>query len=81
MDLNRPSIVRVYHYVRGGKEHFEGGLGTGRFRTWAGHLRFFEGLELVEPSLLYVNDWRPDELTPTDSPVHTLQVGGIGRKS
>lgn len=58
----------------------EGGLGTGRFRTWAELRRFFEGLEMVEPGLVYANDWRPDELTPTDSPVHTLYAGGIGRK-
>lgn len=58
----------------------EGGLGTGRFRTWSEQWRFFEGLEMVEPGLVYANDWRPDEFTPTDSPVHTLYAGGIGRK-
>lgn len=58
----------------------EGGLGTGRFRTWAEHRRFFDGLEMVEPGLVYANDWRPDDLTPTDSPVHTLYAGGIGRQ-
>ncbi|MGH3568623.1 MAG: SAM-dependent methyltransferase [Pseudonocardia sp.] len=58
----------------------QGGLGTGRFRTWAEQRRFFEGLEMVEPGLVYANDWRPDEFTPDDSPVHTLYVGGIGRK-
>lgn len=58
----------------------EGGLGTGRFRTWAEQQRFFEGLELVEPGLTYANDWRPDEQTPTDSPTHTLYAAGVGRK-
>ena len=58
----------------------EGGLGTGRFRTWDEHRRFFEGLEMVEPGLEYANDWRPDDQTPTASPVHTLYAGGIGRK-
>jgi SAM-dependent methyltransferase len=58
----------------------EGGLGTGRFRTWDEQRRFFDGLEMVEPGLVYANDWRPDERTPAESPTHTLYAGGIGRK-
>ncbi|AEA25829.1 SAM-dependent methyltransferase [Pseudonocardia benzenivorans] len=58
----------------------QGGLGTGRFRTWDELRRFFDGLELVEPGLVYANDWHPDAATPTDSPVHTLCAGAIGRK-
>jgi O-methyltransferase involved in polyketide biosynthesis len=56
-----------------------GGLGTGRFRTWAEQREFFAGLEMVEPGLVYANDWKPDEDTLTDSPTHTLYAGGIGR--
>lgn len=59
----------------------EGGLGTGRFRTWSELQRFFTGLEMVEPGLVYANDWRPDDHTPVDSPVHTLYAAGIGRKA
>lgn len=58
----------------------EGGLGTGRFRTWPELRGYFDGLEMVEPGLVYANDWRPDDLTPADSPVHTLYAAGIGRK-
>lgn len=58
----------------------EGGLGTGRFRTWEEHRRFFEGLEMVEPGLVYANEWRPDDRTPTDSAVHTLYAVGLGKK-
>jgi SAM-dependent methyltransferase len=58
----------------------ERGLGTGRFRTWSEQRAFFEGLELVEPGLVYANDWRPDEITPTESPVHTLYAAGVARK-
>jgi SAM-dependent methyltransferase len=57
-----------------------GGLGSGRFRTWEELRGYFDGLELVEPGLVYANDWRPDESTPSRSPVHTLYAGGIGRK-
>lgn len=59
----------------------DGGLGTGRFRTWAELQPFFEGLEMVEPGLVYANEWRPDERTPAESPVHTLYAAGIGRRS
>jgi SAM-dependent methyltransferase len=58
----------------------EGGLGTGRFRTWAELRRFNEGLDLVEPGLVYANDWHPDEETPVDSAVHTLFAAAMGRK-
>ena len=56
-----------------------GGLGTGRFRGWQEQQRYFDGLEMVEPGLVYANDWHPDDDTPTDSPVHTMYAGGIGR--
>jgi SAM-dependent methyltransferase len=58
-----------------------GGVGSGRFRTWEELRRFFDGLEMVEPGLVYANDWRPDEYTAIDGPVHTLHAGGIGRRS
>jgi O-methyltransferase involved in polyketide biosynthesis len=58
----------------------EGGLGTGRFRTWDEQRRFFEGLEMVEPGLVYANDWKPDDLTPADSRVHTLYAAGVAQK-
>ncbi|MCO1659139.1 SAM-dependent methyltransferase [Pseudonocardia sp. S2-4] len=56
------------------------GLGTYRYRTWEELRRFFDGLELVEPGLVYGNAWRPDERTATDSPSHTLYAAGLGRK-
>jgi S-adenosyl methyltransferase len=58
-----------------------GGLGSGRFRTWDQLRDYFAGLELVEPGLIYANDWRPDDYTQTDSPVHTLHAVGIARKA
>jgi SAM-dependent methyltransferase len=58
----------------------EGGLGTGRFRTWSELRRFHEGLELVEPGLVYANDWHPDGHTPRDSSIHTLFAAAMGRK-
>jgi SAM-dependent methyltransferase len=66
-----PALERAFLY---------GGLGSGRFRTWDELRGYFDGLELVEPGLVYANDWRPDEHTRTGSPVHTLYAAGIGRK-
>jgi SAM-dependent methyltransferase len=62
------------------KAFLEGGLGTGRFRTWEELHRMFEGLEMLEPGLVYSNDWHPDRLTPTGSTVHTLLAAGLARK-
>lgn len=70
-DPRAPGIERAF---------LEGGLGTGRFRTRDEQLRYFDGLELVDPGFVYANDWRPDDDTPTDSPVHTLYAGGVARK-
>ena len=55
-------------------------VGTGRFRTWAEQREFFDGLEMVEPGLVYANDWRPDEDTDVNGAWTTFTAGGIGRK-
>jgi hypothetical protein len=40
--------------------------------------RFFDGLELVEPGLVFIEDWRPDRAYDDDYviPLH----GAVGRK-
>ncbi len=55
-------------------------LGSGWFRTWGEQRAYFEGLELVEPGLVYANDWRPDMHTELNSEWHTFFCAGIGRK-
>jgi S-adenosyl methyltransferase len=59
----------------------DGGLGTGRFRTWEEQRPFYTGLELIEPGLVYANDWRPDPRTAAHSPAHTLLAGAVGRRA
>jgi S-adenosyl methyltransferase len=49
------------------------------FRTQAEVLRFFDGLELVEPGLVPVPRWRPASDLEASSP--TVLWGGIGRKA
>jgi O-methyltransferase involved in polyketide biosynthesis len=57
-----------------------GGAGRFRFRKWAELRGYFTGLEMVEPGLVYADDWHPDELTKPDDSVHTLYAAGLGRK-
>jgi hypothetical protein len=84
--LSTGSYLLVSHFLdedprcRALERGFMDGLGSGRFRTWDENRRFFEGLEMVEPGLVYANTWRPDEDTPRDHPVEKLYVGGVGRK-
>ena len=46
-------------------------------RTRAEMERFFEGIELVEPGLVYVDHWRPDGPPPEYETRHPC---GVGRK-
>jgi len=48
------------------------------FRTRAQVARFFDGLELVEPGMVRVQQWRPDTEKEAKSPAALW--GGIGRK-
>jgi hypothetical protein len=49
------------------------------FRTQAEVLRFFDGLELVEPGVVPVPQWRPASDVEAASP--TVMWGGVARKS
>jgi SAM-dependent methyltransferase len=60
---------------------YRGGLGSGRFRTRAEIEAFLEGLELVEPGLVRLEEWWPDgpRLRPLDDSDH-LVLGAVARK-
>ena len=52
-------------------------------RSRAGVERFFAGLELVEPGLVWLPQWRPapdDAADFADHPAECLILGGVGRK-
>ena len=53
-----------------------------QFRTHAQIMDLFDGLELVEPGLVLVPDWRPDPGTPgvIHHPVLKLAAAGVARK-
>lgn len=58
-----------------------GGIGSGRFRSWDELGAYFDGLDVVEPGLVYANEWHPDATTPADSPVHTMYAAGLARRA
>jgi hypothetical protein len=51
-----------------------------QYRTHAEVSRFFDGLEPVEPGVVHLPEWRPDEPVDPDGPV-TGMWGGAGRKA
>jgi S-adenosyl methyltransferase len=56
-------------------------LGRGQLRTREEITRFFDGLEIVEPGIVYLPEWHPDE--PVAQPLDIsglLYIGGLGRK-
>ncbi|OLT23168.1 hypothetical protein BJF78_07385 [Pseudonocardia sp. CNS-139] len=59
-------------------------VGVGTFRPWEQHRKYFDGLDLVPPGLVYANDWRTDGTRPEHDPTlpdyTTYLTGGCGRK-
>ena len=83
------SYVFIHHLLDSGdaaiadvQAAFRAGLGRGQFRTWAQVTKMFSGLELVQPGLVLVPEWRPDAGTPSarDLPVLRLACAGVARK-
>jgi hypothetical protein len=75
LDAGDPAIADV-------QEAMQRSLGRGQFRTFEQIRELFDGLELVEPGLVLVPRWRPDEGTPSveDYPVLRLACAGVARK-
>ncbi|TMQ91046.1 hypothetical protein ETD83_32755 [Actinomadura soli] len=49
-------------------------------RSHAEILRFFDGWDVLDPGLVYVPQWRPDEGETVDDPERFLVLGGVGRR-
>jgi len=57
-------------------------LGTGRFRTYDEILGYFGDLELIEPGLVPLREWRPSQHLPVRKRIgHYSFVGGVARKN
>jgi hypothetical protein len=62
------------------QEQMRSGLGRAQFRTLDEVRVLFDGLELVEPGLVPVPDWRPQPPTIRDHPVLEMACAGVARK-
>jgi hypothetical protein len=62
------------------QEQMGAGLGRAQFRTMEEIRQLFGGLELVEPGLVLVPDWRPEPLAIRDHPVLEMACAGVARK-
>jgi O-methyltransferase involved in polyketide biosynthesis len=83
------SHVFLHHLVKAGtpgekaaEAAMRQGMGRGFFRTPEQVGSFLTGLDLVEPGLVRVPDWRPDgsEDSAEDHPVLRLAVAAVGRR-
>ncbi len=83
------SYVFIHHLLESGdpataeiQSVMQAGMDRGQFRTMAEIAGFFGDLELVEPGLVLVPDWRPDPETPqvSDHPVLGMACAGVARK-
>jgi hypothetical protein len=59
------------------------GLGRSQFRTLEQVRELFGGLELIEPGLVPVPDWRPDEtgISASHHPVLSMACAGVAHKT
>jgi SAM-dependent methyltransferase len=75
-DEGRADVTRAMDKVYKSSVSASGGA-----RSRADILRFFDGLDLVDPGLVYVQQWRPGELTdlPSD-PAQRWGLVGVARK-
>jgi S-adenosyl methyltransferase len=55
-------------------------VGTAHARDWRTNMAYFEGLELVDPGVVYLHEWRPHEVATKPRGLDKIFVGGIGRK-
>jgi hypothetical protein len=55
-------------------------VGSGYMRTWDQLRAYYEGLEMVEPGLVYANEWRPTDPNRAEGPWATVLVAGLGKK-
>ncbi len=65
------------------QDQMRAGLGRAQFRTMAQIRKLFDGLELVDPGVVPVSDWRPGAANPGPSghPVLQMAAAGVARKA
>jgi S-adenosyl methyltransferase len=66
-------VVAIYREVSGRAD-------TQGPRPYDDVLRFFDGFELVDPGLVYVRQWRPENPLSAQLAKRIWKMGGVGRK-
>ncbi|MGW5157102.1 SAM-dependent methyltransferase [Nonomuraea wenchangensis] len=76
-----PELPEVSRQAYSAEKVFNETMGTGRWRTRAEILAYFDGLDLLEPGLVPLPEWRPgeDDHAMPGITYHTF-VGGVARK-
>jgi SAM-dependent methyltransferase len=67
-------------HVAEGMEHYAQTTADFQPRSHAEVLRFFDGLELIEPGLVYVSRWQPDDPRDAQHAERIAAYGGAGHK-
>ena len=80
------SFLQLTHFCdespasRANAEVLRRSLGRGQVRSRAEITRFFDGLDLVEPGIVYLPAWQPDTRPAEAEPGSTLILCGVARK-
>jgi hypothetical protein len=74
-----PGIVQSVRANRAFRQYNQRARETQRHRTHAEVARFFDGLELLEPGVVVVPQWRPQSRAEAEA--HSGMWGGVGRRA
>jgi hypothetical protein len=77
----RPEITQRLTSLYQDEKAITGARRARNTRTKAKIESFFDGLELVDPGVVYLPTWRPEPGIPVANPESVWLVGGIGRKN
>jgi SAM-dependent methyltransferase len=67
-------------HVAGAMEHYARTTADFQPRSHAAILRFFDGLDLIDPGLVHLPAWRPDDPRDAEHAERIAAYGGAGRK-
>jgi hypothetical protein len=84
--LSSGSYLQLTHFCdespesRANAEVLKRSLGRGQVRSREEITRFFDGLDLIPPGVVFLPWWQPDTLPNESEPGSTLMLCGVGRK-
>ena len=77
----RPEVTQSLTSLYQDEKAITGSRRARNTRTKAKIESFFDGLELVDPGVVYLPTWRPEPGTQVADPESVWLVGGVGRKT